>query len=205
MVEAKERILSKTLSQHTVFYSSSFCSVQTLEYICLCGQQRHWGLFFPVVHPIYQNYPVVAIPIWHILLYLCVSTINNCVVSRHTRANYLFVGSRDFGFFFPVVHGTYLYLIICLMRSFIVKNDSTMKYPTKMGQKTGRSRALKKVSMQDTTPHLKPDHQNLNSGSRRTKGRNSAPSSTGISKSSSGSTAGDKNPIKRFRRPIPYP
>lgn len=52
--------------------------------------------------------------------------------------------------------------------------NNVMKYITKMGQNTGTLKQSKNVQMRATTVLLLMEYQNLNSGSRLTKGLNSS-------------------------------
>jgi hypothetical protein len=70
----------------------------------------------------------------------------------------------------PKENGKYLYLIMCLIWRFIVMKNKTMKYSSRMGQKTGMSNMLKKVIRKDVSTALMHECQNLNSGSRRANG-----------------------------------
>jgi len=79
---------------------------------------------------------------------------------------------------------------------------------TKMGQKTGTLKTAKKVRMKATAIPRVPLYQNLNSGKRRMKGRNSSfvlvgnfgPSSSSESSAYiDGSTLGERNAMKRLR------
>jgi hypothetical protein len=83
----------------------------------------------------------------------------------------------------------------------------TKKYITKMGQNTGISKKEKKVMKMDMHVPLEHANQNLNSGSRRAKGRNSLPSLLvcGRPGPSLGSSSGDKKAMKLLRRKIPKP
>jgi hypothetical protein len=56
----------------------------------------------------------------------------------------------------------------------MVMQKRVMKYMTKMGQKTGTLKSSKKVQRKAMTVALVAEYQNLNSGSRRMKGRNSS-------------------------------
>ena len=71
-----------------------------------------------------------------------------------------------------------------------------------MGQKTGTSNTEKKVMKKATTMPFVLEYQNLNSGTRREKGLNS-PSLDDVGRtgpSLSGSTCGERNPMKPFKR-----
>ena len=101
----------------------------------------------------------------------------------------------------------YLYLIICLICLFIVRQNSMMKYMTKIGQNTGTLKTWKKV-MKVAMMTARVDRcQNLNSGSRRINGLNSAfellvgrdmPSSSLIS-AKAGSILGVRNIKNKLR------
>lgn len=77
-------------------------------------------------------------------------------------------------FFLPTVKGRYLCLIICWIWRFIVTMNSTHQYRSRMGQKTGTSKIGKKVAAKPMNMDFMLEYQNLNSGSRRTKGLNSS-------------------------------
>ena len=64
-----------------------------------------------------------------------------------------------------------------------------MKYITRMGQKTGILKNSKNVQQNAITVAFVAEYQNLNSGSRRMKGRNSSFCLTGSSRPSSASSA----------------
>ncbi len=71
---------------------------------------------------------------------------------------------------------------------------------TRIGAKTGTSKTLKNVQMMLINTDLEHEYQNLNSGSLRAKGLNSDRSDVGKSgPSPSGSSIGDRNPIRRFK------
>ena len=109
---------------------------------------------------------------------------------------------------------THLYLIILCICLLIVKNTKINQYTTNTGQNTGRL----KISLQlhrNASPIARVAAcQNLNSGSRRTKGLNSwsafvgreldwpagTPSSMSVSLSRLGSNFGLMKARKRFRR-----
>uniref|UniRef100_A0A1L8D7Y5 Uncharacterized protein n=1 Tax=Nyssomyia neivai TaxID=330878 RepID=A0A1L8D7Y5_9DIPT len=63
---------------------------------------------------------------------------------------------------------------MCLICLFIVMQKSVMKYMTRIGQKTGTLNTSKNVQMIPMTVLLATAYQNLNSGRRRMKGRNSS-------------------------------
>ena len=106
---------------------------------------------------------------------------------------------------FPKLIGIYLYLYICIICLFIVIKNNIKKYKRSIGQNTGMSKILKKViTILFITPFVQL-HQNLNSGIRLANGLYSAsdfvvgkvsPSSI----SPEGSSNGDRNPIKLFKR-----
>lgn len=56
----------------------------------------------------------------------------------------------------------------------MVRQNNTIKYSNKIGQKTGISKASKKVVKNANKVDLTTAHQHLNSGNRRMKGRNSS-------------------------------
>jgi len=111
-------------------------------------------------------------------------------------------------FALPKLMGTYLCLYMCIICRFIVMKNSTKKYISNIGQNTGISNIEKKViRMLVAVPRVQAS-QNLNSGSRRVNGRNSFPSFADegrVGPSSAGSSRGDKNAIKLFKRKIPSP
>ena len=75
--------------------------------------------------------------------------------------------SRD-----PTTQPTQTFLtLIC---RFMVMQKSVMKYMTSMGQKTGMLNTWKAVKQKATVVAFMTLCQNLNSGSRRSKGRNSS-------------------------------
>lgn len=92
----------------------------------------------------------------------------------------------------------------------LVRTKRIMKYMTKTGQKTGKSKAAKKLQTIPMTIARVAEYQNLNSGRRRTNGRNSSssfvgkplafPSSIPSSISKDGSNLGDIKARKIFRR-----
>src|ERR1700760_79600 len=100
----------------------------------------------------------------------------------------------------------------CKNSNVLVKKNRISQYMTKTGQKTGRSKAVKKLQKSEMTTALVAENQNLNSGRRRTKGLNSSsslvgkppalPSSTPSSPSSArdGSNLGDMKARKMLRR-----
>ena len=67
--------------------------------------------------------------------------------------------------------------------------NNVMKYMTKIGQKTGMLKNSKKVQPKAITVALVAEYQNLNSGSRRIKGRNSSLCFVGSSRPSPSSSA----------------
>ena len=90
---------------------------------------------------------------------------------------------------------------------FMVRKNRTKKYMTRIGQKTGTSKISKKVQIMAIKVDLATEIQNLNSGNRLMKGRNSSLdfwgrlgiSSSSLSKFRAGSILGVKNARKRFR------
>lgn len=110
-------------------------------------------------------------------------------------------------FVFPKLIGTYLCLYICIICLFIVMKKRTKKYMTKIGQKTGMSKKEKNVIQIAIHVPLAHANQNLNSGSLRAKGLNSLPSLLvcGSLGPSLGSSRGDRNAMKLFKRKIPKP
>ena len=79
-----------------------------------------------------------------------------------------------------------------------------------MGQKTGTSKTEKKVMKKAMTVPRVQASQNLNSGKRRVKGRNSLPSfalvgSVRPSSLAEGSSKGLRKAIKLFNKNIPRP
>ena len=100
----------------------------------------------------------------------------------------------------------------------MVMKNKTKKYSSNIGQKTGTSKSEKNVmTMHVQVPRVQAS-QNLNSGRRRAKGRNSFPSLAfvGSDRPSSspppiepllygefdGSSSGDRNAMKLFKRKI---
>jgi hypothetical protein len=84
-----------------------------------------------------------------------------------------------------------------------------IQYITSTGQKTGRSKIVKKLQKKPMAIAFVAEYQNLNSGSLLTKGLNSSfsfdgrfevPSSIPSSCSSDGSNFGDMNARKLLRR-----
>ena len=63
------------------------------------------------------------------------------------------------------------FTLICL---FIVIQKSVMKYITRIGQNTGMLNSSKNVQKNAMAVALVAEYQNLNSGRRRMKGRNSS-------------------------------
>lgn len=57
---------------------------------------------------------------------------------------------------------------------FIVIQNKTIKYKTRMGQNTGTSKNLKNVKNIDNNVDFTTEYQNLNSGNRRINGLNSS-------------------------------
>ena len=96
--------------------------------------------------------------------------------------------------------------LICL---FMVMQNNVMKYMTKIGQNTGMLKKSKKVQVKAMIVDLVAEYQNLNSGSRRMKGRNSSfclvgssrpsPSSSASKCASAGSIFGVRKANSRFR------
>lgn len=78
---------------------------------------------------------------------------------------------------------------LTLICRFIVIQKSVIKYMTRMGQKTGTLKTSKKVQTRAIVVLFVIAYQNLNSGSRRMKGRNSSLFLVGSS-GPSGSSAG---------------
>lgn len=72
--------------------------------------------------------------------------------------------------------------LICL---FMVMQNNVMKYMTRMGQKTGMLKKSKKVQVKAISVAFVAEYQNLNSGRRRMKGRNSSLCRVGSDKPSS--------------------
>ena len=107
----------------------------------------------------------------------------------------------------PKLIGTYLCLYMCMICLFIVMKKRMKKYINRMGQKTGTSNTEKKVMIIQVAVPLVQANQNLNSGSRRAKGRNSFPSLSvvGSPGCSLGSSKGDKKAMKLFNKYIPRP
>jgi len=108
---------------------------------------------------------------------------------------------------FPQLIGTYLCLYMCIICRFIVMKNKTKKYINRIGQNTGISKTEKNVMTIEVNVPLVHANQNLNSGKRRAKGRYSLPSFSVVGRPglSLGSSNGDKNAIKLFRRKIPRP
>jgi len=67
----------------------------------------------------------------------------------------------------------------------MVTPNKTKKYITRIGQKTGMLNALKNVHVNAIRIAFVPEYQNLNSGKRLMKGRNSSPDFVGSSGPSS--------------------
>ena len=94
--------------------------------------------------------------------------------------------------------------LICL---FIVMQNRVMKYITKIGQKTGMLKNSKKEHTKAIVVALVAEYQNLNSGSRLMKGRNSSfcevgrpgPSSSASNSAMAGSILGVRNASRRFK------
>ena len=94
--------------------------------------------------------------------------------------------------------------MICL---FIVMQNRVMKYITKIGQKTGMLKNSKKEHTKAIVVALVAEYQNLNSGSRLMKGRNSSfcevgrpgPSSSASNSAMAGSILGVRNASRRFK------
>jgi hypothetical protein len=92
----------------------------------------------------------------------------------------------------------------------LVSPNSINQYTTNTGQKTGRLNTSNQLQRKPIATALVVEYQNLNSGRRRTKGRNSSswvgrappaiPSSMPSSASSEGSNFGEMKARKRFRR-----
>jgi hypothetical protein len=89
----------------------------------------------------------------------------------------------------------------------MVIKKSMKKYMSRIGQKTGTSNIGKNVMMMQVKVPLAQANQNLNSGKRLAKGRNSFPSEAVVGKEgeSDGSSRGDRNAIKLLSRKIPSP
>ena len=93
----------------------------------------------------------------------------------------------------------------------LVNAKRISQYITSTGQKTGRSKMVNQVQMNDTTIILVAECQNLNSGSLLTNGLNSSscfvgsdwPSSIPSSCVRLGSNFGCRNARKRLRRYMP--
>ena len=99
---------------------------------------------------------------------------------------------------------------MCAICFFIVMKKSTQKYMTKIGQKTGTSKIGKNVMKKLVPVPLVQVNQNLNSGNLLVKGLYSSCEEVGRDGPSSysavaGSSNGDKNAIKLFKRKIPSP
>ena len=87
--------------------------------------------------------------------------------------------------------------------------NNVMKYMTKIGQNTGMLKKSKKVQVKAMIVDLVAEYQNLNSGSRRMKGRNSSfclvgssrpsPSSSASKCANAGSIFGVRKANSRFR------
>jgi len=69
----------------------------------------------------------------------------------------------------------------------MVRQNSVMKYITRMGQNTGMLKTSKKVQTTAITVDLETEYQNLNSGNLLIKGRNSSLTLVGSSGPSSDS------------------
>jgi hypothetical protein len=92
----------------------------------------------------------------------------------------------------------------------LVKTNRINQYTTSTGQKTGRLNTSLQEQQNAIAIAFVAAYQNLNSGSRRTKGRNSssffvgsvegAPSSISVSVSREGSNFGVRKARKRLRR-----
>ena len=111
-------------------------------------------------------------------------------------------------FAFPKEIGTYLCLYMCIICLFIVMKNKIKKYIKRMGQNTGTSKTEKKVIIKQVPTPLVQANQNLNSGRRLENGLNSFPSLAVDGRDgpdSFGSSKGDRNAIKLFRRKMPSP
>lgn len=109
---------------------------------------------------------------------------------------------------------THLYLIMLWICLRIVKNTRINQYTTNTGQKTGKLKISLQLHRKLNATALVAECQNLNSGSRRTKGLNSwsffvgreeawpdgTPSSISVSASSEGSNFGEMKARKRLSR-----
>lgn len=90
---------------------------------------------------------------------------------------------------------------MCRICLFMVRKKSTKKYSNRIGQKTGISKSEQQVIPKAVMQPLVQANQNLNSGSRRAKGRNSSELRVGKARpSSEGSSRGLKKAMKLFRR-----
>jgi hypothetical protein len=86
--------------------------------------------------------------------------------------------------------------------------NSTKKYISRIGQKTGMSKIEKKVMTMHIAVPLAHANQNLNSGSLRVNGLNSFPSLADVGRDgpdSEGSSKGERKAMKLFKRKIPKP
>ena len=81
-----------------------------------------------------------------------------------------FIRALPWYFAFPQVKGKYLYLIMCLIWRFIVKNKRTQKYNNRMGQNTATSKIEKNVIANEIQTAFVQLYQYLNSGSLRANG-----------------------------------
>mmetsp|Transcript_18151 Transcript_18151/g.41999 ORF Transcript_18151/g.41999 Transcript_18151/m.41999 type:complete len:126 (+) Transcript_18151:156-533(+) len=95
---------------------------------------------------------------------------------------------------------------MCIICLFMVMKKSTKKYISKMGQNTGTSNMEKNVMTMQVRVPLVQANQNLNSGNRLAKGRNSSLDNCGrVGPDSLGSSKGLKKAIKLFNKKIPSP
>ncbi len=76
--------------------------------------------------------------------------------------------------FYPISNGIYLNLIIWWICRRIVRKNRKQKYMSRIGQKTGISKASNEVHNRATHVAQVQLYQNLNSGRRRINGRNSS-------------------------------
>lgn len=65
-------------------------------------------------------------------------------------------------------------IILTIIWRFIVIQNRTMKYKTRIGQNTGTSKNWKNVKKIDNNVDFTTEYQNLNSGNRRMNGLNSS-------------------------------
>lgn len=108
-----------------------------------------------------QNYFMVTSALWYFGL-LCVNGRYRCFIMCYKRS-----GIRIFIKQMKIIQLT----LIC---RFIVIQNSVMKYITRIGQKTGILKTSKNVQTIAIVVDFVMAYQNLNSGSRLMKGRNSS-------------------------------